>query len=164
MTDRQPTVEISKPSRPKAHKPLMPRVMAKVKHDPDTGCWTWTGYLMAKGYACICWRGRNWLVHRAVYTKLVGPIPEGLQIDHLCENKACCNPMHLEPVTNYENGIRTGTNFTANALKTHCPHGHEYTPENTLMRPQSMGRPGWGRFCKTCQSERYQRSKERQSA
>lgn len=66
--------------------------------DAETGCWNWTGKLHLNGYGGIRRDGRQWYAHRWVYERLVGPIPEGLQIDHLCRNHRCCNPAHLEPV------------------------------------------------------------------
>jgi hypothetical protein len=83
--------------------------------------------------------------HRVVYEALVGPVPEGLELDHTCDNPPCCNPGHLEPVTHAENmrrGKRNGA--VVNRAKTHCKHGHEFTPANTYT--QTKG----GRGCREC--------------
>lgn len=75
---------------------LPARIARKVELSPD--CWTWTGAL-TEGYGRIKWGGRLDMAHRVVYAILVGPVPDGLQLDHLCRNRACVNPAHLEPVT-----------------------------------------------------------------
>jgi len=117
---------------------LTDRFWAKVRKDKATDCWEWAGALNSGGYGQWAVQGRSRSVHRVAYEALVGPIPEGLTIDHLCQNKVCCNPAHLEPVTAAENRRR------AARLITHCPAGHEYTPENTL-------RNGAGhRYCRAC--------------
>lgn len=70
------------------------------------GCWHWQGAVTSSGYGSVSHEGRIWSTHRLAYELLVGLIPEGLQIDHLCLNKLCCNPAHLEPVTAQENRRR----------------------------------------------------------
>lgn len=69
-------------------------------------CWVWQGQKNAAGYGRMKWAGRRWSVHRFLYEVTVGPIPEGMEVDHLCRNPACCNPAHLEPVTGAENKRR----------------------------------------------------------
>lgn len=115
------------------------------------GCWEWTGPKHHNGYgACSKTMGTN-RAHRAAYMILVGPIPEGLVIDHLCLVKHCVNPEHMEPVDDRENLRR------AFALITHCPHGHEYTPDNTYIQPATGTRQ-----CRVCRAEqrlKYKRKK-----
>lgn len=73
----------------------------------DNGCWHWAGrWNSGNGYSKVSYQGQAWMVHRLLYTLLVGPIPEGLILDHKCRDRACCNPNHLEPVTHKENTKR----------------------------------------------------------
>jgi hypothetical protein len=96
-------------------------------------CWEWQGTLDSYGYGVVKIGSkldgtrRMVKVHRMAYEALQSPIAEGLVIDHLCRNKVCYNPSHLEPVTPGENSRRR------NLAITHCPKGHEYTPENTYI-------------------------------
>ncbi len=137
----------------------MPRVtspadaLGRLQHvvDSATGCWLARRGVDKKhtGYASVWFQGRNHLAHRLSYQVNVGPIPEGLQLDHLCRRRECFNPEHLEPVTARENILRSPIAVaTLNAAKTHCPQGHEYTPENVYDVPASS--PGRGRQCKAC--------------
>jgi hypothetical protein len=117
---------------------------------PDE-CWEWTGNLSA-GYGTLgLKRDGRWVTtraHRVSWTIHRGPIPTGLQLDHLCRNRACVNPAHLEPVTNRVNGLRGVSACAQNARKSHCLRGHEYTPENTRVRSTRYGTDG--RECRIC--------------
>ena len=119
----------------------------------DAECWNWTGSLNTYGYGCY-YAGRRRLIyaHRASYEAFVGPIPEGMHIDHLCRNHGCINPSHLEPVTVGEN-IRRGVSPSAlNARKSVCIRGHE------LVDTYKDGR----RFCRICHNaaRRLRRSRQ----
>jgi hypothetical protein len=119
-----------------------------------TPCLTWTGYKQPNGYGKFGLNGKTEYAHRVAYRLLVGPIPEGLMIDHLCRNRACVNVEHMEAVTNKVNILRGETIMAANAAKTHCPQGHEFSEENTYIRPSTGSR-----HCRTCmREERAKRS------
>lgn len=124
--------------------------------DETTGCWLWTSYRAKNGYAQISVAGRLTLAHRFSYELHVGPIADGLQLDHVyergCRHKHCVRPDHLEPVTHQENALR------AKALVTACPQGHPYDEINTSRRPN-----GW-RTCKECNRQRARRVRERRAA
>lgn len=128
---------------------LPEHVRSRVVIDPSSGCWQWTGARRGSPtvlgyYGGLQVDGRQLAVHRYVYELLVGPIPDGLQIDHLCRNPPCCNPDHLEAVTQRTNLLRGNGISAKNASRTHCAQGHEYTPENTVYRK------GRGRWCRAC--------------
>lgn len=101
------------------------RFWAKVQ--PAGDCWIWQGYIMPNGYGQFGAGRRHVYAHRFAYEQWCGPIPQGLQIDHLCRVRNCVRPQHLEPVTCRENLLRG----TGNITKTHCPKGHPYNFENT---------------------------------
>lgn len=134
------------------------RFWSKVDRGEHDECWPWTACDDGRGGYGVFWlRGRNVLAHRVAYMDANGPIPDGLQIDHLCRNRRCCNPNHLEPVTIRTNVLR-GIGVTAeNARKTHCIHGHEFTPENTVHRPAG------GRSCRACDNAKARRYRTRKA-
>ena len=123
---------------------------AKVdKSDPE-GCWLWTGAL-SDGYGSFGIEGhRTKGAHRYAYETLVGPVPSGLQLDHLCRVRNCVNPDHLEPVTQRENLLRSEGAAARNARKTHCENGHPFDDENTSS---TNGK----RRCRACGRESEQR-------
>ena len=124
-------------------------------------CWYWDGYQKEGGYGYMLANRRLRLVHRLAYEEMIGPIPEGLQIDHICRTRNCVNPDHLEAVTQQENIRRIPrTVWHGYREQTHCKNGHEYTAENTRYSPT---RPGRVRICRACEHDRYVRYVSRRS-
>lgn len=110
----------------------------------ENGCWEWIGGHTRHGYGSLVPPGgAPVLAHRHFYLLHKGQIPTGLQLDHLCRNRGCVNPDHLEAVTSRENSLRG-----ANRAKTHCKRGHEFTEANTIRRVNHLGHPRRG--CLTC--------------
>jgi hypothetical protein len=128
------------------------RFWVKLPERPESGCWFWSGYLDKDGYG-IYGTGSKYgttRAHRIAYTFLVGPIPEGLTLDHLCRNRSCCNPAHLEPVTTQVN-----THRCMRTQRDCCVNGHPYTEEN--IRIDSRGH----RVCRECHKNVYYQPKGR---
>lgn len=129
----------------------------------NDGCWYWDGAKNSRGYSSICYKRRVWTGHRLTYTLLVGQIPDGLIIDHqchtaecglgdFCKHRACINPAHVKPATHKENYAR-GNRLHTQRTQTHCLNNHEFTTENTYIKPDGTRR------CRTCSN--LQRRKER---
>lgn len=126
-----------------------------IDYEDGGPCWLWVGYT-DRGYGFTYFERKIIGAHRVSWLLLIGPLPaRPLMLDHLCRNRNCVNPHHLEIVTNRENVLR-GVGYTAvNARKTHCIRGHEFTLENT--RP--MYNPA-GRACRTCDNSYAARKRE----
>jgi hypothetical protein len=127
---------------------------AKVNKIPG-GCWLWIGCTNERGYGEVQLNTTRFLAHRVSFTYFKGPIPNNLQLDHLCRVHNCVNPQHLEPVTMRENILRGKTINAFNLAKTHCAKGHEFTPENTYLRPLKSENYSnlTRRDCRACQYE-----------
>jgi hypothetical protein len=122
------------------------------KIQPQGDCWIWQGAPTANGYGRFSERAElgkilTQYAHRLIYEILVGPISEGLHIDHLCRNRMCVNPAHLEPVTCRENILRGISPIAQQARQTHCKRGHEFTAENTRVSARGS------RTCITCKAQ-----------
>ena len=125
-------------------RPLEERLWSRVERGSGDECWSWLGSQNSRGYGQIMAHGHMTGVHRVAYELAVGPIPEGLQIDHLCRNPLCVNPAHLEPVTQRENMLR-GVSPGARAVRDNvCKRGHPFDLLNTYVDPK-----GWRR-CREC--------------
>lgn len=124
-------------------KPALERFTEKRIID-ESGCWFWTGTINRKGYGMFWPTANGTPAHRWSYEHYVGPIPEGLQLDHLCRVRRCVNPAHLEPVTAKENQVRSPFDPAA---RTHCRQGHAFDEENTYRPPDGR------RVCRACASQ-----------
>lgn len=134
------------------------RFLSKVEIVTESGCWIWMDAVHK--YGQFCFDNKRTLAHRFAYEFYKGPIPQGLQIDHLCRVQSCVNPHHLEAVTSRENTLRGTTGPALNVKKTHCKHGHEFNEENTLLVKN-----GLERVCLKCREvynarKRYERTRK----
>lgn len=118
---------------------------SRVTEQPS-GCWAWLGTIERGGYGMFRLSGVSVRAHRYAYELLIADIPDGLVIDHLCRNRACVNPWHMDPVTNEVNVMRGRSFAVQNAEATHCPEGHAYAGENLTVTAR-----GW-RQCRSCRN------------
>lgn len=123
----------------------------------EGGCWLWLGYLDRKGYGRFSLGHKNRIAHRIAYEHYIGPIPDGLPLDHLCRNRACVNPAHLEPVTTKVNNSRMVPN-NGKAARTHCPQGHLLAGDNLKVNKRGH------RVCRECAKSANVRLRARQKA
>lgn len=133
-------------------KTLRERFDAKWIVWPPTGCWLWMGTGTPTGYGQIGAgsRGAGMIyAHRAAYELYVGPIPDGMEIDHLCRVRRCVNPSHIEPVLHRDNLLRGDTVAARHAASVRCPLGHPYSENNTLRSREGSRR------CRECHRSRW---------
>lgn len=129
-------------------RPLADRLTDKIGFTLINECWPWLGHKDEEGYGLLWTGGNKQRAHRLSYELFVGAIGSGLVIDHLCRNRVCCNPFHLEAVTRVENVLRGEGPTAVNARKKFCCRGHELTADN-IYRSKAGGRR-----CKLCYRER----------
>jgi hypothetical protein len=136
---------------------VVARFWGYVQRGGEQDCWLWTAGSSCGYGAFSPHHGHTVRAHRFAYELLIGPIPDGLVIDHLCRVKRCVNPAHLEPVTFGENVMRGETLSSTNAAKTHCNSGHALDEANTYVWR------GWRR-CRLCNAASVRRSASRKRA
>ena len=131
---------------------LLPTNVAnKIRQTNSSTCWQWIGAITSTGYGHLRHEKKYRQAHRVVYELLHGPIPYGLTLDHLCRNRTCVNPEHLEAVTMRVNILRGTSPCANNARIIVCAHGHEYDALNTYT--DKLGK----RHCRACHREREYR-------
>jgi hypothetical protein len=127
-----------------------------VSPEPNSGCWLWTGPGNHADYGKTWWKGKTISAHRKSWLALVGDVPDEMQLDHLCKNRRCCNPAHLEVVTARENTRRSESPTGQRARQTHCIHGHELTGDNLFF-----AKGGKERQCRACLQRRHREARDR---
>lgn len=145
---------------PSPHRSMTPEQWYWYAVRPSDGCWEWTGRHDVLGYSLIYIEGKYRKAHRFSYELHIGQIPADLHLDHLCRNRGCVNPQHLEPVTLVENIMRGNGAAAQAARRTHCPQGHPYFGDNLVLTDKGY------RVCRTCRRkhDRDNKRKARQAA
>ncbi len=139
---------------------LPKRFWSKVQPCPMSGCWIWVGGHNGHRYGIVSRDGRQTLSHQWTFDVAYGAVPVGMEIDHKCNTRECCNPAHLRPLTHADNLARSNSVSSVNRRATHCPTGHEYTFENTYRNPRNGDRQ-----CKQCRARHEaKRSAKRKAA
>ncbi len=143
--------------------PFRERLAWYIANQPANECWDWPGF-KSDGYGKVSVnldeRGwRCWFAHRAAYTIAHGPVDPRMEIDHLCRNRGCFNPAHLEAVSPRENALRSNSPTAKNAQKTHCKNGHPFDETNTYWFETKYGTPA--RACRQCTREMHQRNQRK---
>lgn len=131
--------------------PIENRFHDKYRVDEDTGCWVWIAYRDRSGYGKVNYRRKMTQAYRVAYILLIGPIPSGKQLDHLCRNRACVNPDHLEVVDARTNTLRGNTMPAKWVARTHCNYGHPFDEQNT----RRYGPDNRWRECRTCAKSKW---------
>jgi hypothetical protein len=131
------------------------RFQAKIQIDDNTGCWNWTGSKDAAGYGLCFFRGKTERIHRVMFAMHIGPVPRGKarcdsQVHHKCRNTSCCNPGHLQLVSQRQNVLEGVSPVALNARKTHCKNGHP-------LPQHANARNGRERVCRTCDNLRHKK-------
>lgn len=140
-------------------KPVWPRLMAKRVIDAN-GCWVHQSTPDGNGYCSISVNARRVKVHRWIYERVVGSIPAGYEVDHLCRNRRCFNPDHLEAVTQAENNRRSTSITNLKARQTHCAKGHPLSGENLILESSGPSRRP-ARRCRICNAARFRAMRTR---
>lgn len=144
----------------RSRKKPIDRFKEKYTIDPSTKCWNWTACTDRDGYGCFRFSHESgkssWgKAYTFSYEHFVGVIPDGMQIDHKCRNRACVNPDHLRVMTLIENVMIGNSPPAKNARKTHCKHGHSLNGDNLYVQPST----GY-RYCRTCKRESEKRCRK----
>ena len=137
------------------------RILSKISTGKN--CWEWKAYKKPSGYGICQFRKKVQMAHRAMYELFVEDIPIGKQIDHLCRNRSCVRPSHLEVVDQRTNILRGNGYYAVNSRKTTCPKGHLYTSENTKIQTSDSGKERICRICHRRRKRNYRFMKRRES-
>ncbi len=127
---------------------LPERMLQKISPEPNSGCWLWEGAWTTAGYGSMTLNYKRYYPHIYCYELANGPVPDGLELDHLCRMRCCCNPEHVEPVIHAENLRRGMSPLNARGKRTHCKRGHEFSDTNTKWYTHGKNT---SRICLTCQ-------------